>query len=137
MAKYFAIVPAIFAATYPELGVLNVMRLSTPASAVLAAVIVSTRRPSGSGTANLPEAQPVVGHIFDIVGLVEIAADELPGTPATDGIPVRSGEAVLTKGADSHVSIRLDDGTVISLAGDTRVTFPVEDRNRLTSSTAT
>jgi K+-transporting ATPase ATPase B chain len=39
MAKYFAIVPAIFAATYPELGVLNVMRLSTPASAILAAVI--------------------------------------------------------------------------------------------------
>jgi K+-transporting ATPase ATPase B chain len=39
MAKYFAIVPAIFAAAYPELGVLNIMRLSTPESAVLAAVI--------------------------------------------------------------------------------------------------
>ena len=101
------------------------------AVAVLAAVIVSTRRPSGSGTANLPEAQPVVGHIFDIVGLVEIAAEELSGTPATDGMPVRSGEALLTKGADSHVAIRLDDGTVIMLAGDTRVAFPLEDRDRL------
>ena len=39
VAKYFAIVPAIFAAAYPELGVLNVMRLSTPASAILAAVV--------------------------------------------------------------------------------------------------
>ncbi len=39
MAKYFAIVPAIFAATYPELGVLNIMRLSTPESAILAAVV--------------------------------------------------------------------------------------------------
>ncbi|MEN6369493.1 MAG: potassium-transporting ATPase subunit KdpB [Thermotogota bacterium] len=39
MAKYFAIVPAIFAAAYPELGVLNIMRLSSPESAVLAAVI--------------------------------------------------------------------------------------------------
>jgi potassium-transporting ATPase ATP-binding subunit len=39
MAKYFAIVPAIFAAAYPELGVLNIMRLSTPESAVLAAVV--------------------------------------------------------------------------------------------------
>jgi K+-transporting ATPase ATPase B chain len=39
VAKYFAIVPAIFAAAYPELGVLNVMRLATPTSAVLAAVV--------------------------------------------------------------------------------------------------
>jgi K+-transporting ATPase ATPase B chain len=39
VSKYFAIVPAIFAAVYPELGALNVMRLSTPTSAVLAAVI--------------------------------------------------------------------------------------------------
>jgi hypothetical protein len=101
------------------------------AVAVLAAVIVSTRRPSGSGTPHLPATQLVVGHIFDIVGLVEIAAEELSGTPATDGMPVRCGEAVLTKGADSHVSIRLDDGTVIMLAGDTRVAFPLEDRDRL------
>ena len=33
VAKYFAIMPAAFAATYPELGALNVMRLATPASA--------------------------------------------------------------------------------------------------------
>jgi K+-transporting ATPase ATPase B chain len=39
VAKYFAIVPAIFAAAYPALGVLNVMHLATPASAVLAAVV--------------------------------------------------------------------------------------------------
>ncbi|MEN4007247.1 MAG: potassium-transporting ATPase subunit KdpB [Methanobacterium sp.] len=39
VAKYFAIIPAIFAVTYPELNVLNIMQLSTPASAVLSAVI--------------------------------------------------------------------------------------------------
>jgi len=39
VAKYFAIIPAAFAATYPELGVLNVMRLATPQSAILSAVI--------------------------------------------------------------------------------------------------
>jgi K+-transporting ATPase ATPase B chain len=39
VAKYFAIIPAIFVDVYPRLGVLNVMRLSTPTSAVLAAVI--------------------------------------------------------------------------------------------------
>ncbi|MGE5089884.1 MAG: potassium-transporting ATPase subunit KdpB [Candidatus Levyibacteriota bacterium] len=39
VAKYFAIVPAAFATTYPQLDVLNVMHLATPASAVLSAVI--------------------------------------------------------------------------------------------------
>ncbi len=39
VAKYFAIIPAIFAGTLPALGALNVMRLQTPQSAVLAAVI--------------------------------------------------------------------------------------------------
>jgi potassium-transporting ATPase ATP-binding subunit len=39
VAKYFAIIPAMFAATYPELGALNVMRLATPQSAILSAII--------------------------------------------------------------------------------------------------
>jgi potassium-transporting ATPase ATP-binding subunit len=39
VAKYFAIVPAVFAVAYPELGILNIMGLSTPSSAVLSAVI--------------------------------------------------------------------------------------------------
>ncbi len=39
VAKYFAIIPAAFAATYPALGRLDVMRLASPASAVLSAVI--------------------------------------------------------------------------------------------------
>jgi K+-transporting ATPase ATPase B chain len=39
VAKYFAIIPAAFASTYPALGTLNVMQLTTPASAILAAVI--------------------------------------------------------------------------------------------------
>lgn len=39
VAKYFAIIPAAFASTYPALDALNVMRLATPASAILSAVI--------------------------------------------------------------------------------------------------
>ena len=39
VAKYFAIIPAMFAATFPVLNVLNVMHLKTPESAVLSAVI--------------------------------------------------------------------------------------------------
>jgi K+-transporting ATPase ATPase B chain len=39
VAKYFAIIPAAFATTYPALNALNVMRLATPESAILSAVI--------------------------------------------------------------------------------------------------
>jgi potassium-transporting ATPase ATP-binding subunit len=39
VAKYFAILPAAFVATYPALGALNVMHLATPQSAILSAVI--------------------------------------------------------------------------------------------------
>ena len=39
VAKYFAIIPAMFMATYPALAALNIMRLHTPQSAILAAVI--------------------------------------------------------------------------------------------------
>lgn len=39
LAKYFAIIPAAFVSTYPALGALNVMHLTTPASAIMSAVI--------------------------------------------------------------------------------------------------
>src|ERR1700723_1518949 len=39
VAKYFAIIPAMFAVALPQLGVLNVMNLKTPESAILSAVI--------------------------------------------------------------------------------------------------
>jgi potassium-transporting ATPase ATP-binding subunit len=39
VAKYFAIIPAAFATTYPQLGALNVMHLASPASAVLSALM--------------------------------------------------------------------------------------------------
>ena len=39
VAKYFAIIPAIFVALYPGLGILNIMGLATPQSAILSAII--------------------------------------------------------------------------------------------------
>jgi len=39
VAKYFAIIPAAFASTYPALSALNFMRLTTPQSAISSAVI--------------------------------------------------------------------------------------------------
>jgi K+-transporting ATPase ATPase B chain len=39
VSKYFAIIPAAFASTYPALGALNIMWLASPQSAILSAVI--------------------------------------------------------------------------------------------------
>ncbi|MEG5263136.1 potassium-transporting ATPase subunit KdpB [Pseudomonas sp. JDS28PS106] len=39
VAKYFAVLPALFAAIYPQLGVLNIMGLHSPQSAILSAII--------------------------------------------------------------------------------------------------
>jgi K+-transporting ATPase ATPase B chain len=39
VAKYFAIIPALFVAAYPALGALNIMHLASPQSAVLSAII--------------------------------------------------------------------------------------------------
>src|SRR5258708_27529143 len=39
IAKYFAIIPAAFVVTYPALGALNIMRLHSPTSAILSAVL--------------------------------------------------------------------------------------------------
>jgi len=39
VAKYFAIIPAMFAAFYPSLNIINVMHLATPQSAILSAII--------------------------------------------------------------------------------------------------
>jgi K+-transporting ATPase ATPase B chain len=39
VAKYFAIIPAMFAVAFPQLGILNVMRLRSPESAILSAVV--------------------------------------------------------------------------------------------------
>ncbi|RMO85441.1 Potassium-transporting ATPase B chain [Pseudomonas syringae pv. philadelphi] len=39
VAKYFAVLPALFASIYPQLGVLNVMQLASPQSAILSAIV--------------------------------------------------------------------------------------------------
>ncbi|WP_373568438.1 potassium-transporting ATPase subunit KdpB [Pseudomonas sp. LJDD11] len=39
VAKYFAVLPALFAAIYPQLGVLNIMQLASPESAIVSAIV--------------------------------------------------------------------------------------------------
>ena len=57
VAKYFAIIPAAFATTYPVLDALNVMRLATPASAILSAVIFNALDHSGADSARAARRQ--------------------------------------------------------------------------------
>ncbi|GLV28762.1 potassium-transporting ATPase ATP-binding subunit [Sphingobium sp. TomTYG75] len=81
VAKYFAIIPAMFVALYPGLGVLNVMGLSTPQSAILSAIIFNaliipllvplalkgvTYRPMGAG--------PLLARNLAIYGLGGLVA---------------------------------------------------------------
>lgn len=81
VAKYFAIIPAMFVALYPGLGVLNVMGLTTPQSAILSAIIFNaliipalvplalkgvTYRPMGAG--------PLLARNLAIYGLGGLVA---------------------------------------------------------------
>ena len=57
IAKYFAIIPAMFAVAYPGLAALNIMRLSSPSPAILSAVIFNAadhRRADPAGPARRP-----------------------------------------------------------------------------------
>jgi len=81
VAKYFAIIPAIFLTTHPQLGILNIMRLATPQSAILSAVIfnaliiVALVPLALRGVAYLPmEAAAILRRNMLIYGLGGLAA---------------------------------------------------------------
>jgi len=71
VAKYFAIIPAAFAATYPQLAMLNVMGLATPASAILSATIFN----AGIILALIPLA--LRGVQYRAVGAAQLLRDNL------------------------------------------------------------
>ena len=74
VAKYFAIIPAMFMATYPVLGHLNIMRLHTPQSAVLSAVIFNALDhhrlgAAGAARSEIPAARcrkPAAAELADL-----------------------------------------------------------------------
>jgi len=69
VAKYFAILPAAFVVTYPQLAVLNIMGLSTPQSAILSAVIFNA---------------------LIIIALIPLALRGVPYRPLGAGIALRN-----------------------------------------------
>jgi K+-transporting ATPase ATPase B chain len=68
VAKYFAIIPAMFVTAYPELSSLNIMRLGSPESAILASVIFNA---------------------LIIIGLIPLALRGVRYRPAPAGVTLR------------------------------------------------
>ncbi|OZF49904.1 potassium-transporting ATPase subunit KdpB [Rhodococcus sp. 14-1411-2a] len=95
LAKYFAILPAMFSTVYPQLGGLNIMRLATPESAILSAVIFNAlvivaliplalkgvRYTPASAAALLRRNLLVYGVISPFVGiwLIDLLVRHIPG----------------------------------------------------------
>jgi ferric-dicitrate binding protein FerR (iron transport regulator) len=97
---------------------------------VVAAVFWATRQPWHPGAA-APAIGPIVGRFENVAGPVEVAEAETAGNPAENGHVVRSGQTVVTKGQEAHAAVRLEDGTLILVAGDTRLAFPADHGDRI------
>jgi K+-transporting ATPase ATPase B chain len=98
VAKYFAIIPAMFAAVYPQLDALNVMRLSSPESAILSAVVFNA---------------------LVIVGLIPLALRGIRYTPSSAAALLRRNLLVYGLGGivAPFVGIKLIDLVVSLLPG--------------------
>ncbi|MFN8580122.1 MAG: potassium-transporting ATPase subunit KdpB [Gemmatimonadaceae bacterium] len=96
VAKYFAIIPAMFATTYPVLNALNVMRLHSPQSAILASVIFNA---------------------IIIILLIPLALRGVKYRPAAAGIILRNNLVVYGIGGliVPFIGIKVIDALVVAL----------------------
>jgi K+-transporting ATPase ATPase B chain len=96
VAKYFAIIPAAFVATYPQLNALNVMGLATPFSAILSAVIFNA---------------------LIIVALIPLALKGIQYRPQGAGVVLRRNLAIYGLGgiAVPFLGIKLIDLGLVAL----------------------
>jgi ferric-dicitrate binding protein FerR (iron transport regulator) len=98
---------------------------------VLAITLLATWWPPRPDTSPPPAAGPIVGRLENVAGLVEVAVGEGSATQAVEKGSVHSGQTIVTKGKEAQAAIRLEDGTLILVAGDTRVAFSPEERDRI------
>jgi potassium-transporting ATPase ATP-binding subunit len=98
IAKYFAIIPAMFAGVYPGLGTLNIMRLATPESAILSAVIFNA---------------------LIIIGLIPLALRGVQYTPSSAAAMLRRNLAIYGVGGiiSPFIGIKLIDLLVSQIPG--------------------
>src|SRR5665648_1133284 len=104
IAKYFAILPAMFAGLYPQLDEINLMRLSSPESAVLSAVIFNA---------------------LVIIALVPVALRGVRYTPSSAAVMLRRNLLVYGLGgvAAPFIGIKLID-LVVSLISLIHISEP-------------
>ena len=98
IAKYFAIIPAMFAGVYPGLDTLNIMRLATPESAILSAVIFNA---------------------LIIIGLIPLALRGVQYTPSSAASMLRRNLAIYGVGGilSPFIGIKLIDLLVSQIPG--------------------
>ena len=98
VAKYFAIIPAMFAGVFPGLDTLNIMRLATPESAILSAVVFNA---------------------LVIVGLIPLALRGVRYTPSTAAAMLQRNLAVYGLGGivTPFIGIKLLDLVISQIPG--------------------
>jgi hypothetical protein len=101
------------------------------AALLVAITFASVLRPFWRHAPATLETDESIGRISDVAGRVEIVSGPSPGSPAASGMAVSPGHTLVTRGPDSSATLRLDDGTLIRVANDTRAVFPAEDRDRI------
>ncbi len=97
----------------------------------LAIVLVATLRPPGRDDGGPGAAGAILGRLDSVAGQLEVAGGGAGACTAENQQPVRSGQTFLTRGQAAGATIRLEDGTLIFMAGDTRIVFPAETRDRI------
>jgi ferric-dicitrate binding protein FerR (iron transport regulator) len=74
---------------------------------------------------------PIVARLQTIDGVVEVSSPSGQTYEATAGLELRAGPTVATQGQESHAEIRLLDGTMIFVAGDTLLRFSETEPSRI------
>jgi hypothetical protein len=96
----------------------------------LAIVAGLTWWPPSQDEDSSPHSAPIVGRLEERSGAVAVDGQDL-GAPGGIGREILSGQEVSTRGPDAHAAIRLSDGSVLALSGDTRLAFPKDDTDRI------
>ncbi|MCL4206608.1 MAG: FecR domain-containing protein [Pirellulaceae bacterium] len=88
--------------------------------------------PDPQATVPAPEGRFLMGRVEEVTGTVQIREGGLSHVQAAVGDPIRPGQYVVTRLPDALVAIRLLDGTMLMLSGDTVLAFSHDDPSQIT-----
>ncbi len=99
--------------------------------AVLGALLLAALWVWGPGARDASELGPPVGRLQGVDGVVVVSEREDAARRAAVGLAIRAGQTVTTCGPDSHAEVHLPDGTVVLVAGETRLRFATTESDRI------